>query len=100
MVTPRYANRVDASQPDIVAALEQAGVLVYIIGRPCDLLCRVRSDPPGIMRTLEVKTAQGKRAPKLKLRKDQQEQAQFCIDTGTPYVTNAIEALRALRLVT
>lgn len=35
----RYAAKIDASQPDIVAALRKFGVHVEIIGRPVDLLC-------------------------------------------------------------
>lgn len=33
-------HRADATQPDIVEALRKAGVDVWIIGRPCDLLCQ------------------------------------------------------------
>jgi hypothetical protein len=94
---PRYAARRDLSEPGIVDALEKAGVLVYR-KLPCDLLCRVKSDPPGILRALENKTPQGK-AAKLKLRKDQQEQAEFCEETGTPYVMTPEQALHALGLI-
>jgi hypothetical protein len=33
-------HRADANQPDIVEALRERGVDVWIIGRPCDLLCQ------------------------------------------------------------
>lgn len=95
---PRYiVTRRDTSEGPLVKALKKAGVKVYK-RMPCDLLCRLDRDPPGVLRALEVKTAQGK-TPKLRLRKDQQEQAEFCATTGTPYVTSDVEALQALGLI-
>jgi len=49
----RHAARTDTNQRDIVAALRQAGIEVYVIGRPVDLLvyCRGRWLP------VEVKDA-------------------------------------------
>jgi Holliday junction resolvase len=86
---PSYARRKDASQDAIVNALRKAGVKVWIIGRPCDLLTLYR----GKWLPLECKTAKG---GKLRLRKDQAEQAAFCEETGVPYVTNDVEALKAV----
>lgn len=95
---PKYAKRRDTSESAVVRALEAAGCKVYK-ALPCDLLVRVPRDPPGILRCLEAKTARGKRDPKLKLDKRQMEQQQFVADTGTPYVTDALEALRAVGVV-
>lgn len=92
----RYiVTRRDASETPIVEAIEKAGVQVYK-KMPCDLLCRVPADPPGILRAIEIKTPQGKREPKVRLRKDQKDQAEFCAETGTPYVTTIAEAFKAL----
>lgn len=92
-----YAKKRDASEPAIVEALEAAGCMVWK-HLPADLLVRVPSDKPGVFRVLECKTPRGK-TPKLRLRKDQQEQAEFCAETGTPYVTSDVEALQALGLI-
>lgn len=35
----RRIHRSDDSQPGIIRDLRRAGVLVWVIGRPCDLLC-------------------------------------------------------------
>lgn len=56
----RHAARVDANQPEIVAALRQAGASVWVIGLPVDLLVGFR----GQTMLMEVKTLTGKRAPK------------------------------------
>lgn len=60
---PRYALRTDDAQQQIVDALRKAGVAVYVIGLPLDLLCAVR-DPEAFQgyRTvlLEVKDEDGK----------------------------------------
>lgn len=36
----RHGHRPDANAAVLIAALRDAGVLVWPIGRPCDLLCR------------------------------------------------------------
>lgn len=89
----RYAKRRDQSEPAIVDALEQAGLIVYR-DLPCDLLVRKRQDPPGILRTLECKTPQ--KNGKARKRSDQEAQDQFLADTGTPRVTTPIQALQAV----
>jgi hypothetical protein len=89
----RWDARRDENEPEIVEALEAVGVLVYR-ELPCDLLVRRHSDPPGILRTLEVKVP--KASGEAKLDKRQKEQAKFVADTGTPYVTTAEQALQAL----
>lgn len=37
-------HRKDENQDDVVRALRAAGVRVFCIGRPCDLLCCYRGD--------------------------------------------------------
>ncbi len=87
-------TRRDENEPLIVEAIEAAGVKVYKEMR-CDLICRKDGDPPGILRAIEIKVPQGKQG-KPKLDKRQQEQAEFCAETGTPYVTTIAEAFTAL----
>jgi len=57
----RHALRTDDSQKPIVDALRAAGIAVYVIGLPLDLLCAVR-DPRGSWRhvLLEVKDVDGR----------------------------------------
>jgi hypothetical protein len=91
----RRIHRTDSSQTAIVKALRKAGVLVKVIGRPVDLACRLPSYPPGMFKLLECKTVEkGDYKPS----KKQQEQAEFCASTGTPYVTTAEQALREIGL--
>jgi hypothetical protein len=52
----RFAKRVDASQPEIVEVLRKAATLVWIIGRPVDLLCLTGRT----YWTAEVKAGRGK----------------------------------------
>jgi hypothetical protein len=80
----RHARRVDANQGEIVRELEQLGVRVWAIGRPCDLLTRFR----GLWLPLEVKPLD----PHNRNRRDQDEQKQFLEETGTPVVRTAGEA--------
>lgn len=89
----RYARNSDASQPEIVKALRDAGWSVWIIGRPVDLLCWKAGRG---FRCLEAKTARGKRNPKAVIDKRQKEQIEFISRTGTPRVTSASEALLAV----
>jgi Holliday junction resolvase len=89
---PKYAKRRDIAEAGIESALRKAGCKVWK-HLPADLLVRVPSDKPGVFRVLECKTAKG---GKLRLRKDQAEQAAFCEETGVPYVTNDVEALKAV----
>ncbi len=89
----RYDAKRDASEKPIVEALEGAGCIVYR-KLPCDLLVRVKSDPPGIMRTIECKTPT--KSGKAKLDKRQVEQAEFIELTGTKYATTPEAALAAV----
>ena len=95
-----YARKQDGTQGDIVAGLRQAGVKVWIIAEPCDLLCRFwcKNHRFHCWQTLEVKPLIGKLAPKARRRTDQPEQDQFLADTQTPVVTSVEEALLTLSL--
>jgi hypothetical protein len=94
----KYARKVDSTQPLIVTGLEQAGVKVYVIEEPCDLLCYFwcKKHDRHCWQTLECKPLIGVRHPKARRRTDQPEQNQFLEDTKTPVVTSATEALLAL----
>lgn len=95
MSIQRWNAKTDTVQADIVRDLEKAGVKVWVIKQPCDLLCWVR----GVWQPLEVKTPYGKKAPKARKRKDQEKQNAFLAETNTPVVTSFEEALTALGLV-
>ena len=57
----RHALRVDDCQKPIVDALRRAGVAVYVVGLPLDLLCAVRrSDGSWGTLLLEVKDDDGR----------------------------------------
>ena len=85
----RRMTRPDSTQKLIVDALRQAGVLVYVIGQPADLLCFYR----GTWTVLECKPEDYK-GP----RADQQEQTDFLAATGTPVVRTIFEAFEAMGL--
>jgi hypothetical protein len=94
----RRIRQTDANQADVIAGLEKAGVKVYVIGEPCDLLCRFWCGKHNRVcwEPLEVKPLVGKKAPKPRKRTDQPDQNQFLADTGVKVVTSATEALLAL----
>lgn len=96
----RYAAKNDTAQPDIVEKLRAAGVKVWIIGQPCDLLCYYWSKDAQryLWQTLECKTPYGKRDPKAVIDKRQKAQIEFLQDTGTPIVLTADQALKVLGL--
>lgn len=87
MSMPRYAAKVDLTQRAIVEALRGAGVFVWIIGRPVDLLTYFR----GSWELLEC----GSSPAKLK-RKDQEEQQAFCKAFDVPVVLTPEAALKAV----
>jgi hypothetical protein len=82
-----YAKRTDSSQREIVAALRKAGVTVWVISRPVDLLTHYR----GKWLPLECKPVTHKRA-----RRDQAEQEALLAECGIPKVRTPEEALRAV----
>lgn len=89
---PRWGNRVDFTQARIVEALRKSGALVWIIGRPVDLLVWHN----GKWLVMECKTpVKGQYRP----RRDQKAQQAFIAETGCPVVTSPEEALAALGIV-
>lgn len=100
MSIKRWAAKTDTSQRVIVEGLEKSGVRVWVIGQPCDLLCYYWSNPLQrfVWQPLEVKTAQGKRNPKARIRKSQVAQNEFLELTRTPVVTDLSTAFAALGL--
>lgn len=97
----RYAKQRDATEEPIVEALEAAGFQVFKLDKPCDLLVRRPSDPPGRFQALEVKTARKKSGYHVnKSHKGLRElQEAFLAETRTPVVTTPIEALRAVGML-
>jgi len=91
---PRYAAKTDATEPEVLEAIERAGWKYWRIRVPCDLMCW----HPGhdIWQPIEVKPLVGKRNPKARVRTDQPQQTEFLRETGTPVVATAEEALLAL----
>jgi hypothetical protein len=83
----RRIHRSDSSQAAIVDALRKAGVTVFVIGKPVDLLTHYR----GKWLPLECKPATHKRA-----RSDQSEQEALLTECGIPKVRTPEEALRAV----
>ena len=92
MSLARFAKRTDTTQEAIVKALRAAGWLVWVISKPCDLLCW----KAGRFQALEVKTPYGKKQPKARTDKRQKEQIEFLQATGAPVVTSPMEALLAV----
>lgn len=92
----RYAKRTDVTQERIVKALRDAGCQVYLIGQPCDLLVRYWSNVFRLFmwQTMECKTPYGKKDPKARVDKRQEDQALFLQQTGTPIVLTPDQALR------
>jgi len=91
----RWDAKRDAAEPDIVKALEAAGCTVWR-ELVVDLIVRVHTDPPGVLRMMEVKTP----TPSGKLPRDKRREAQeaFIAATGTPVVGTPEQALSALRI--
>lgn len=95
----RYAvrpSRRDLAEAPIVDALEKAGWTVYR-ELPVDLLCLKRINYETVeVRLLEAKTAQGKRNPKARVRKEQVVQNEFVERWSIPKPTTPFEALLAV----
>lgn len=97
----RYARKTDSTQREIVRGLEKAGIRVWVIEEPCDLLVRFWSSSARrfLWQPLECKPLTGKRAPKARIRTDQPKQNEFLQANDVPVVTNIAEALEALMRV-
>ena len=89
---PRYAKKVDATQGEIFDALRKAGVQVWIIGKPCDLLTYYR----GRWLPLECKPADTTKKGTKRLRTDQERQTEFLTAYAVPVVRTAQAALAAV----
>jgi hypothetical protein len=81
-------TRPDGTQAEIVEGLRKAGIIVYVIGQPCDLLTYY--PPLRRWRTLECKPV------KKRNRNDQEAQEIFLEVTGTPIVRTAQQAIAAV----
>lgn len=94
----RTAAKVDASQAPLVKALRSAGIEVYGIRHPCDLLLRFwcNRHRDYCWQTLEAKTAYGKKDPKARLDARQNKQLEFLETTDTPIATDFDSAWREL----
>ena len=80
-------TRPDSTQKTIVEALRKAGIKVWIIGEPCDLLTYYPAY--GRWKPLECK-------PEKRKRKDQPDQDDFLETTGVPVVRTPTEAIVAV----
>lgn len=87
-------SKPDASTQQIVDELRALHYEVIFLGRPCDLLVRHVSWPLNVWVMGEVKTP---KKGKLKLRKDQMVQQEFCSTHGVPYWTGGLSALTWLQ---
>lgn len=91
----RFDAKRDAAEPAIVQALQAAGWTVYR-ELPVDLLALKRTAAGVTVRLLEAKTAQGKRNPKARVRKEQVAQNEFVERWSIPKPTTPMEALLAV----
>lgn len=89
MTLHRYAAKRDANEGEIVAALRKAGVVVWMLPRPFDLLC----GHGGRLVGLEVKDGKGR------LTDQQETDMALCRRLGLPVyvVRSAEEAIEAVR---
>jgi hypothetical protein len=95
-VTRRYAQRTDVTKQSIVDELRAVGYTVIDLKHPVDLLVTHQGKwPKNTWQMLECKTPNRKDGS-VRLRKDQQEQQEFCERHGVRYVTSGFEALLAL----
>lgn len=86
----RYAARIDANQNEIVNGLRRAGVKVYILGLPLDLLTGWK----GVLRILEVKDG-GNTKSRRKLRPGQEKFINEWADCPVFKVENLAQAYDA-----
>jgi hypothetical protein len=91
----RFDAKRDKAEPAIVEALEKSGWEIHR-ELPVDLLALKRVNGEVRVKLLEAKTAQGKRNPKARVRKDQQVQNEFCARWEVPKPTTPFEALIAV----
>ena len=94
----RRMTRPDSAQGPIVSALRSAGISVWIIGEPCDLLTYYA--PLKRWRPLEVKPAPEPgvkvKTRAIRHRNDQEGQKAFVTTYAVPIVRTPQEALQAV----
>lgn len=91
------AAKVDATQKAIAAQLRALGIQVWLIRQPCDLLLRFwcSRHRDYCWQPLELKTP-NRVDGSVRLRKDQNAQTEFLLDTQTPVATSCEEAITKL----
>lgn len=94
----RYAAKTDTSQAPLVHALRDAGIQVWQIRQPCDLLLRFwcNRHQAFCWQTLEAKTPRGKKQPKPRFDGRQTHQKNFLEETQTPVAIDFESAWREL----
>jgi len=94
----RRAANVDKGQYEVMKALRAAGVEVWAIRQPCDLLTRFwcNRHQEHCWMPLEVKTLYGVKNPKPRTDYRQVRQHEFLLRTHTPVVTDFDSAWREL----
>jgi len=86
----RYAAKTDSVQTELIRDLRAAGIGVWVIGRPVDLLLRFwcARHHDHCWQPLEIKTPYGKKDPKARVDPRQEKQQEFLIETMTPIATD------------
>ncbi len=89
MSMPRYAQRRDANEREILRVLQDLpGFQVWRLARPCDLLTRYR----GRIHLIEIDN------PESKYRQRDPEQLKFLAEWEVPLVQTVDDALRILNV--
>lgn len=98
MTLNRYAKRRDKAEGPIIEALERAGFDVWVLDKPCDIMCRKPTDPPGRFWALEIKTGRKKSGDHINASHKPQREVQelFLSQSMTPVVCTPMEALTAV----
>jgi hypothetical protein len=91
----RFARKADKATQAIVDELRALGYSVTYLGLPVDLAVHRESWGPNAFKLLEVKSFK-KATGAVVLKASQKKQAEFCALHGVPYVTNTLEALKAM----
>jgi hypothetical protein len=91
----RFARKADKATQAIVDELRALGYYVVYLGLPVDLGVRHERWGPNVFKLLEVKSFK-KANGEVKLKAADVKQAAFCALHGVPYVTNTLEALKAM----
>lgn len=94
----RHAAKTDSVQTELIRDLRAAGIGVWVIGRPVDLLLRFwcARHHDYCWQPLEIKTAYGKKDPKARVDPRQEQQIEFIRATHTPIATDFATAWQEL----